>query len=84
LDIIERMRSSNEFERSHFYQYYRAFKFAFPYRRNEFLEQADEKQAAALLNALAAKPACRVTHPYPVSLDALYEIMQPHVQGERA
>lgn len=82
LEIIERMRSSNEFERSHFYQYYRAFKFAFPQRRNPFFERADERQATALHHALANKPAHRVTHPYPVSLDELYEAMRPYVRTE--
>ena len=76
------MRSSNESERTHLFQYYRAFKYAFPDRRNAFLEQLDERQALALEGALARKPAWHVTHPYPVSLDALYQGMRGYVAGD--
>jgi hypothetical protein len=77
-----RMAASNEYERTHLLQYYRAFRFAFPERRNPHLDAIESRQAQALREALASRTVFEVLHPYPCSLDDLYEAMRPYVEGE--
>jgi hypothetical protein len=80
LEIAQRMISSNEYELLSLIQHYKAFKFAFPNLRNEFLENAAELQKTLLFNALKCLDGFQVLHPYPVSLDALFEKMEPFCQ----
>lgn len=82
-EIAKRMKSSNEYERTRFFQFYRAFKFAFPDLRNEFLEGVDERQGSLLMHALRGKDTYKVLHPYPVDLDELYRRMRPRIAGAR-
>lgn len=79
IEVAQRMASSNEQELIQFFDYYRAFRFAFPGSRNEFLEGASELQRQLLYNALDGKEAFKVLHPYPVSLDNLFDQLQPFV-----
>jgi len=78
LEVAERMTHSLMEERHELLSYYRKFRFAFPGRKNDLLENYESLQREALLRALAGKPAFAVYHPYPVSLPALYEAMQPY------
>ena len=59
--------------------HYRSFRFAFPERQNELIEQAEEVQRQALLKSLAGKEAYLVYHPYPVAIPALYDAMESYV-----
>jgi hypothetical protein len=81
-EITRRMMSSNEYEQVPFFEYYRAFKYAFPDQRNEFLENINKLQHSLLNNVLEGKEAYRVLHPYPVSFEKLFKKMQPYC-GEK-
>src|SRR5258708_32068949 len=56
--------------------HYRAFKFAFPGMRNEFLEKVPSLLRDALGQALAAKEIYTLYHPHPVSFHDLYHAME--------
>jgi len=73
LEVARRMRASNERERTRLLDLYRAFRFAFPDRRNELLDSIDERQGALLRQALTGKQAFLVRHPYPVPFEPLYQ-----------
>jgi hypothetical protein len=75
-EIIDRMISSQEFERDYFLRYYNIFKYAFPNLRNEFLENLNDLQYSLMRKALGNKRAFIVKHPYPVSFDKLYDEMK--------
>ncbi len=71
-EVAERMLASLAEEDQRLVSLYHKFRFAFPTRRNEFLERAGERRAELLHAALAGKLTLEVRHPYPVSLPALY------------
>lgn len=77
LEIARRMVHSNQFELLPFFEYYKAFRFAFPDRRNDYLENVHEHHANLLFQAFSGKEAYKVLHPYPVSLKDLFREMQP-------
>lgn len=76
-EIAKRMISSNELEQAPFLELYKAFKFAFPNYKNEFLESIAEQQYALLCSAFADKEAYKVYHPYPVPLETLFNQLRP-------
>jgi len=80
-EIARRMVFSLQEERIDLIAAYHRFRFAFPDRRNELLENAEELQRAALLRVLEGKETGAVWHPYPVSIPALFRAMRPHVAG---
>jgi hypothetical protein len=65
-----------EFELTSLMSHYRAFRFAFPGMRNEFLENVHHVLRDALQEALATKEIYMLYHPYPVSFDDLYQAMK--------
>lgn len=75
-EIIDRMISSQEYERDYFLKYYNIFKFAFPNLHNEFLENINDLQYSLMKKALGNKKAFIVKHPYPVSFDKLFNKME--------
>ena len=75
--IAEHMCESIRYEQLPFFSNYLAYRFAFPLRVNEFIEHAYELQRNLLRRALSGKDAYIVRHPYPCSLDDLYERMSP-------
>jgi hypothetical protein len=77
MEIAARMTNSNEYEQMPFLEYYKAFKFAFPGLENELLERIGALQHSLLCRALEGKDAYKVRHPYPVSLEALFNRMEP-------
>ncbi len=81
-EIAQRMSVSNQYERQHFFKYYQAFKFAFPHLSNAFLDTIDEQQNVLISQALAGKECYKVIHPYPVSLDDLYNKMLPFCRNK--
>lgn len=56
---------------------YAAYRFAFPRRRNEFLERAGEYSLAILTHALQGKENYMVRLPYPHSFRKLFKAIQP-------
>jgi len=74
--VADQLACAMEFELTSLMSHYRAFKFAFPEMRNEFLEKVPTLLPDALRQALAAKEIYALYHPYPVSFDDLYQAMQ--------
>ena len=74
--VADQLACAMEFELTSLMSYYRAFKFAFPGMRNEFLEKVHNLLRDALRQALAAKEIYTLYHPYPVSFHDLYQAMQ--------
>jgi len=76
-EIAKQMAASVRYELLPLLANYLAYRFAFPERGNELIERAHEVQYSLLSRALAGKEAYVVRHPYPCSLDRLYEEMRP-------
>ncbi len=70
-EVAGRMAASVSYEENQFLEYYQAFRFAFPERRNPFLDELDSVREALLGEALAGCMTYEVRHPYPVSFDDL-------------
>ncbi len=83
-EITGRMAHSNAYEENYFMKHYQAFAFAFPQRRNLWLEQATAQEAAMLARALRGKACYKLVHPYPVAIDQLSKLLQPFVTGSPA
>jgi hypothetical protein len=81
VEVGERMVFSLQHERLDFLAAYLKFRFAFPKAANSFIEQAEELQRSALRRAFVRKPCFAVRHPYPFSLDALFEAMSPYCKS---
>jgi hypothetical protein len=81
LDVGKRMGFSLQHERLDFMAGYLKYRFAFPAAANPFIEQVEELERSALARALAGKPAFVVHHPYPCSLELLFEAMSPYCEG---
>jgi hypothetical protein len=77
IEIAQRMISSIEYEQGPIFDYYSAFKFAFPDLKNDFLENVRKDQFSLLCKALEGKEAYKVLHPYPVPFENLYLEMSP-------
>ncbi|MCZ6593965.1 MAG: hypothetical protein O6943_03510 [Bacteroidetes bacterium] len=76
-EIARRMTSSNLSELMPFLEFYKAFKFAFPNHRNEFLENIEQRQYSLLCSAFADMEAYKVFHPYPVSFEDYFNRLKP-------
>ena len=76
-EVARRMAFSLAYERLDFMGYYLRFRFAFPDRASTLVEEAGEIEKRRLESVLDGKPAFAVSHPYPVSLPALYTAMGP-------
>ncbi|HZD10045.1 MAG TPA: hypothetical protein VE553_01795 [Candidatus Binatia bacterium] len=75
-----RMAQVNEYEWRDFFDYYRAFKFAFPHLENAFLENALALQESLLCQALESKETVSVLHPYGERLEPLFAKMKSCVK----
>src|SRR6266404_3552349 len=80
--VADQLACAMEFELTSLMSHYRAFKFAFPEMRNEFLEKVHDVLRDALQEALATKEIHMLYHPYPVSFNDLYQAMK-RVLGTR-
>jgi hypothetical protein len=80
-EVAARMLHSLETEREPFLSDYRRFRFAFPDRSSETVEHATELQRELLSRMLAGKPAWSIHHPYPVSIDALCDAIEPVLES---
>lgn len=76
-EVAQRMMHSNGYEFLRTLEYYKAFRFAFPDRGNRFLDELDARQSSLLASALHNKQTYKVVHPYPVSLDDLFDLLRP-------
>jgi hypothetical protein len=72
-EALERMVFSLQYERMVFMACYKQFRFAFPDRRNDLIENAESMERELLLQMLANKSAYALDHPYPVRIPALFE-----------
>ncbi len=79
-EIAQRMVFSLQEERMEFMSYYLKYRFAFPNCSNPLIDQAEEIQRKMLLKIMAGKDAYAVYHPYPVSIPALFEVIQPYCE----
>jgi hypothetical protein len=70
-EIAAHMLASLEEERGPLLEVYRQFRFLFPERRAEAIEEARATEARLLGRYLADRPAHVLRHPYPVDLGSL-------------
>jgi len=73
--VADQLACAMEFELTSLMSHYRAFKFAFPEMRNEFLEKVHNLLRDGLRQALRAKEIYTLYHPYPVSFRDLFQVM---------
>ena len=73
--VADQLACAMEFELTSLMSHYRAFKFAFPEMRNEFLEKVHNLLRDGLRQALTAKEIYTLYHPYPVSFQDLFQVM---------
>lgn len=78
-EIAERMVYSLQDERADFMNVYHTFRFAFPERKNDLIDNTEAIERKALHKVLANKPCYTAFHPYPVAIPDLYEAMKPFV-----
>ena len=76
-EMARRLAFLVQHELSPLLQHYSAYRFAFPNRRNEFLEDAAESSFGMLARALKGKETYVVRLPYPQVFPELYRAMQP-------
>lgn len=81
-EVADRMLSSNRYEQLPFFEHYHAFTFAFPDRRNDFLDTVYDRQRDLLQQVFRDVEAYRVLHPYPVDFEELYEAMRPYCEAK--
>jgi hypothetical protein len=74
--VADQLACAMEFELTSLMSHYRAFKFAFPRVRNEFLEKVHDALRDALRQALATKEIYTVYHPCRGPFDDLYQAMR--------
>ncbi|MFQ5632770.1 MAG: hypothetical protein ACE5I1_28715 [bacterium] len=82
MEVADRMIASIRFEQLPFTEQYLSFQFAFPDRKNTFLDNMHTLQYALLRSALKGKETYIARHPYPVSFHELYEAMRPACERE--
>lgn len=81
-EIVARMAVSLEEEFSALTTCYRQFRFAFPDRRNPWIDQLPVLLRARLAETLAGKEGLAVWHPYPVSPHELFCAMRPFIAND--
>jgi hypothetical protein len=78
LEIARRMVYSLRHESLDLTAAYLKFRFAFPDTGNPFLARMERLQRELLERAVVGKPAFVVHHPYPCSLNVLFDVMSPY------
>ncbi|HEY7702023.1 MAG TPA: hypothetical protein VIB02_06875 [Candidatus Limnocylindrales bacterium] len=79
LDVAARMVASLMYERRDFLALWQQARFAHPGMRNDHIESFEARQRDLLERIFAHRPACVVTHPYPVDIHALFEAVRPAI-----
>lgn len=75
-EVADRMLASQMYELEYFNQFYNIFKYAFPGKKNDFIENIKDTQQKLMYKLLIGKDAYVVKHPYPVSFKALFDKMK--------
>ncbi len=81
-EIAARMAASMAYEHIPLMENYYAYKFAFPGRSSDLIENAGRKQGSLLAEALGKKEGYAVYHPNPCSFEELFNAMEPFCHGE--
>jgi hypothetical protein len=81
LTVAEHMVASLMYERREFLALWQQARYARPGIRNEHIETFEARQRDLLQRIFAGRPACVVTHPYPVDIHALFEAVRPAIDG---
>ncbi|HET8786886.1 MAG TPA: hypothetical protein VFM38_14725 [Candidatus Limnocylindrales bacterium] len=81
LAVADRMIASLMYERREFLALWQQARFAHPGIRNEHIETFEERQRELLRAVFTGRPACLVTHPYPVDIHALFQAVRPAIAG---
>ena len=76
-EVLNALAPALEQERSHLLERYRMFRFAFPGRKNNVLEDAANRERELLKARLGHLPAHIIYHPYPMSPTRLFETIAP-------
>ena len=79
--VADRMIFSLLDERSELMEKFNMYRFAFPDRGNDFLEQSEALMRARLRSYLTDKSAFAVYHPYPVSPTRLFEAVTASLES---
>jgi hypothetical protein len=77
-EVTERMLHSNLLEFSPLLEHYRAFRFAFPDRKNRILENLESLQRKLINKRFDQYRCFLVLHPYPVVFEELFEKLRPY------
>jgi hypothetical protein len=70
-EVAGRMRASLAAERTPFMEHYRQFRYAFPERASDVVEDVSATEARLLSALFDNRPAASVAHPYPCDIAAL-------------
>jgi hypothetical protein len=84
LVVARRMSASFAYEQFPLLRHYLAFQFAFPRRRSEIIESAQELHAEILSRVFADKEAYLVRLPNPCSFRDIAEALRPYFEDESA
>lgn len=82
-EMARRLAHLVYYEQMKFMQRYTAYKFAFPSKRNELIENSATLQLELLASALRGKETYTVWHPYPLDFSAFYEKIAPLSEKKR-
>jgi hypothetical protein len=77
LEVADRISASLAAERAPLWEAYHAFRYAFPDRRCELLEAAEQVEAERLRQLFAGKRCVELRHPYPPDLAELRALVEP-------
>jgi hypothetical protein len=78
--LARRATTSFMFEMADILGHYQRFRYAFPDRRNPWLDGLEERYAAALADGVRDVPALIAGHPYPLAIPRLYEAIAPRLR----
>lgn len=76
-EMARRIAHMMQYEQRGFMEHYLAFQFAFPERRNAFVEESSSYRYELLMRALQGKETYTVRHPHPIRFSSLYEAVKP-------
>lgn len=75
-EMARRIAYMMQYEQRRFMEHYLAFQFAFPDRKNDFVEESATCRHELLLRALQGKETYTVRHPHPIAFSSLYEALK--------
>lgn len=75
-EISERMLNSNLYEFSYLLKFYDEFRYAFPGKNNDFIDNLRAHYTTLMKRAFGNIKSYKVLHPYPVSFEKLYDQMK--------